>query len=100
MVALSDLRRVCAQLWHFASPSVHSSLSVFASCQRGKRSLAVPADQYLVTASSSGDKLVVSSLKSSPVAVVELADGVSVRSALLCHCVCIVKVHSANTIVM
>lgn len=32
-------------------------------------------NQYLVTASSSGDKLVVSSLKSSPVPVVELADG-------------------------
>ncbi|KAM9855056.1 protein NEDD1 isoform 2-T2 [Aulostomus maculatus] len=32
-------------------------------------------NQYLVSASSSGDKLVVSSLKSSPVPVVELADG-------------------------
>ncbi|XP_017295353.1 protein NEDD1 isoform X2 [Kryptolebias marmoratus] len=32
-------------------------------------------NQYLVSASSSGDKLVVSSLKSSPVLVVELADG-------------------------
>ncbi|XP_020504534.1 protein NEDD1 isoform X1 [Labrus bergylta] len=31
--------------------------------------------QYLVSASSSGDKLVVSSLKSSPVTVLELADG-------------------------
>lgn len=37
----------------------------------------VPSDQYLVSASSSGDKLVVSSLKSAPVPVVELADGVS-----------------------
>lgn len=32
-------------------------------------------NQYLVSASSSGDKVVVSSLKSSPVPVVELADG-------------------------
>ncbi|XP_041795224.1 protein NEDD1 isoform X2 [Chelmon rostratus] len=32
-------------------------------------------NQYLVSASSSGDKLVVSSLKSTPVPVVELADG-------------------------
>ncbi|CAF89755.1 unnamed protein product [Tetraodon nigroviridis] len=32
-------------------------------------------NQYLVTASSGGDKLVVSSLKSTPVPVVELADG-------------------------
>ncbi|TMS00933.1 Protein NEDD1 [Larimichthys crocea] len=32
-------------------------------------------NQYLVSASSSGDKLVVSSLKSTPTAVVELADG-------------------------
>lgn len=52
----------------------------------GNQSLAVPADQYLVSASSSGDKLVVSSLKSNPVPVVELADGVSERSVLLCHC--------------
>lgn len=34
------------------------------------------SDQYLVSASSSGDKLVVSSLKASPVPVVELGDGV------------------------
>lgn len=34
------------------------------------------SDQYLVSASSSGDKLVVSSLKAGPVPVVELADGV------------------------
>lgn len=32
-------------------------------------------NQYMLTSSSSGDKLVLSSLKSSPVAVVELADG-------------------------
>lgn len=39
----------------------------------------VLSDQYLVSASSSGDKLVVSSLKSTPVPVVELADGVSAQ---------------------
>ena len=37
----------------------------------------VPSDQYLVSASSLGDKLVVSSLKSSAVPVLELGEGVS-----------------------
>lgn len=42
------------------------------------------SDQYLVSASSIGDKLVVSSLKSSPVPVMELGEGVSWGPCIFC----------------
>lgn len=48
-----------------------------------KKTLTCLSDQYLVSASSSGDKLVVSSLKSTPIPVVELADGVSAQLLIL-----------------
>lgn len=72
--------------------TLHVTLCLISQLKLSKRnqSLVVPADQYLVSASSSGDKLVVSSLKSNPVPVVELADGVSEESELLCCCVCMV----------
>lgn len=76
---------ICGQ-FELSFSTLHVTQCKFLSqlkLSKQNQSLVVHADQYLVSASSSGDKVVVSSLKSNPVPVVELADGVSEWSDVL-----------------
>ncbi|XP_068452655.1 protein NEDD1 [Clinocottus analis] len=63
------------RIWDSASMSPLEQFNPHSSSSPVAQACWSSNNQYLVSASSSGDKLVVSSLKSSPVPVVELGDG-------------------------
>ncbi|XP_028286238.1 protein NEDD1 isoform X2 [Parambassis ranga] len=65
----------CVKIWDAVSMAPLQQFNPHSSSHPVAQACWSSNNQYLVSASSSGDKLVVSSLKSSPVPVVELADG-------------------------
>uniref|UniRef100_A0A674EDR8 NEDD1 gamma-tubulin ring complex targeting factor n=1 Tax=Salmo trutta TaxID=8032 RepID=A0A674EDR8_SALTR len=68
----------CVKIWDSASMTVLEQFNPHSATHPVAQVCWSSNNQYLVSASSIGDKLVVSSLKSSPIPVVELAEGVSV----------------------
>lgn len=65
----------CVKIWDAVSMAPQEQFNPHSSSHRVAQACWSSNNQYLVSASSSGDKLVVSSLKSSPAPVVELAEG-------------------------
>ncbi|KAM9754255.1 protein NEDD1 isoform 1-T2 [Menidia menidia] len=65
----------CVKIWDAASMAPLEQFNPHSSSHPVAQACWSSNNQYLVSASSSGDKLVVSSLKASPAPVVELADG-------------------------
>ncbi|XP_041853387.1 protein NEDD1 isoform X2 [Melanotaenia boesemani] len=65
----------CVKLWDAVSMAPLEQFNPHSSSHPVAQACWSSNNQYLVSASSSGDKLVLSSLKSTPVPVVELADG-------------------------
>ncbi|XP_028814818.1 protein NEDD1 isoform X2 [Denticeps clupeoides] len=65
----------CVKIWDSASMAVVEQFNPHAASHPVAQVCWSSNNQYLVSASSLGDKLVVSSLKSSPIPVVELAEG-------------------------
>uniref|UniRef100_A0A1A7Z2E9 Neural cell expressed, developmentally down-regulated 1 n=1 Tax=Iconisemion striatum TaxID=60296 RepID=A0A1A7Z2E9_9TELE len=65
----------CVKIWDVVSMVPLEQFNPHSSSHPVTQACWSSNNQYLVSASSSGDKLVVSGLKSSPVPVVELADG-------------------------
>ncbi|XP_072242734.1 protein NEDD1 isoform X2 [Leuresthes tenuis] len=65
----------CVKIWDAASMAPLEQFNPHSSSHPVAQACWSSNNQYLVSSSSSGDKLVVSSLKSTPVPVVELADG-------------------------
>ncbi|MEQ2243998.1 hypothetical protein ILYODFUR_012638 [Ilyodon furcidens] len=65
----------CVKIWDAVSMAPLEQFNPHSSSHPVAQACWSSNNQYLVSASSSGDKLVVSSLKSTPVPVVELADG-------------------------
>ncbi|XP_061578142.1 protein NEDD1 isoform X2 [Cololabis saira] len=65
----------CVKIWDAAAMAPLEQFNPHSSGHPVAQASWSSNNQYLVSASSSGDKLVVSSLKSTPVPVVELADG-------------------------
>uniref|UniRef100_A0A1A8RL72 Neural cell expressed, developmentally down-regulated 1 n=1 Tax=Nothobranchius rachovii TaxID=451742 RepID=A0A1A8RL72_9TELE len=65
----------CVKIWDAVSMAPLEQFNPHSSSHPVAQACWSSNNQYLVSASSSGDKLVVSGLKSSPVPVVELADG-------------------------
>ncbi|CAB1323027.1 unnamed protein product [Coregonus sp. 'balchen'] len=65
----------CVKIWDSASMTVLEQFNPHSATHPVAQVCWSSNNQYLVSASSIGDKLVVSSLKSSPIPVVELAEG-------------------------
>lgn len=65
----------CVKIWDAVSMATLEQFNPHSSSHPVAQACWSSNNQYLVSASSIGDKLVVSSLKSSPVPVVELAEG-------------------------
>ncbi|XP_051236781.1 protein NEDD1 isoform X1 [Dicentrarchus labrax] len=65
----------CVKIWDAVSMAPLEQFNPHSSSHPVAQACWSSNNQYLVSSSSSGDKLVVSSLKSTPVPVVELADG-------------------------
>ncbi|XP_032437018.1 protein NEDD1 isoform X2 [Xiphophorus hellerii] len=65
----------CVKIWDAVSMATLEQFNPHSGSHPVAQACWSSNNQYLVSASSSGDKLVVSSLKSAPVPVVELADG-------------------------
>ncbi|XP_043981828.1 protein NEDD1 isoform X4 [Gambusia affinis] len=65
----------CVKVWDAVSMATLEQFNPHSGSHPVAQACWSSNNQYLVSASSSGDKLVVSSLKSAPVPVVELADG-------------------------
>uniref|UniRef100_A0A3Q4GKK1 NEDD1 gamma-tubulin ring complex targeting factor n=1 Tax=Neolamprologus brichardi TaxID=32507 RepID=A0A3Q4GKK1_NEOBR len=65
----------CVKIWDAVSMAPVEQFNPHSTSHPVAQACWSSNNQYLVSASSSGDKLVVSSLKSTPVPVVELADG-------------------------
>ncbi|CAI5668359.1 unnamed protein product [Oreochromis niloticus] len=65
----------CVKIWDAVSMAPLEQFNPHSTSHPVAQACWSSNNQYLVSASSSGDKLVVSSLKSTPVPVVELADG-------------------------
>lgn len=65
----------CLKIWDSASMTVVEQFNPHSATYPVAQVCWSSSNQYLVSASSIGDKLVVSSLKSSPVPVMELGDG-------------------------
>ncbi|XP_013878440.1 protein NEDD1 [Austrofundulus limnaeus] len=65
----------CVKIWDAVSMAPLEQFNPHSSSHPVAQACWSSNNQYLVSASSSGDKLVVSSLKSSPVPVVDLAEG-------------------------
>lgn len=65
----------CVKIWDAVSMATLEQFNPHSSSHPIAQACWSSNNQYLVSASSSGDKVVVSSLKSSPVPVVELAEG-------------------------
>ncbi|KAM4734312.1 protein NEDD1 isoform 2-T2 [Anableps anableps] len=65
----------CVKIWDAVSMAPQEQFNPHSSSHPVAQACWSANNQYLVSASSSGDKLVVSSLKSAPVPVIELADG-------------------------
>ncbi|XP_045894173.1 protein NEDD1 isoform X1 [Micropterus dolomieu] len=79
-IAMEELTRLvstgdCVKIWDAVSMAPLEQFNPHSVSHPVAQACWSSNNQYLVSASSSGDKLVVSSLKSSPVPVVELADG-------------------------
>ncbi|KAM6926265.1 protein NEDD1 isoform 3-T3 [Lycodopsis pacificus] len=73
----------CVKIWDVVSMSPLDQFNPHSSSHPVAQACWSSNNQYLVSASSSGDKLVVSSLKSSAVPVVELGDGKQQTSVCL-----------------
>ncbi|KAM4553178.1 protein NEDD1 isoform 2-T2 [Fundulus diaphanus] len=73
----------CVKIWDAISMAPLEQFNPHSSSHPVAQACWSSNNQYLVSASSSGDKLVVSSLKSTPVPVVELADGKNQTRACL-----------------
>ncbi|KAL0968436.1 hypothetical protein UPYG_G00266820 [Umbra pygmaea] len=80
IVAMEEVMRLvssgdCVKIWDSTSMTVLEQFNPHSATHPVSQVCWSSNNQYLVSASSIGDKLVVSSLKSSPIPVIELAEG-------------------------